>query len=59
MQESMEAYHEAYKGGSHDTLMILQQLANRLYGKPAEEWCREMYDYISKNRERMDKELGI
>jgi hypothetical protein len=43
---------EAYDKGVKDSYMNTKQFADALYGYTADEWCRNLYEYLTKKSEQ-------
>lgn len=50
-----QEYTTAYTEGLKDAFIIMKGEAEDLYGKPADEWCKQMYDKIDKSLEQLTK----
>nr|DAI84125.1 MAG TPA: hypothetical protein [Caudoviricetes sp.] len=45
--------------GTYVTLVSLRRFADKMNGKPADEWCKRMYDHISDQIWRMERTTEV
>lgn len=48
VNESKKGNFNSYKLGIENTCLTLKQFSETLYCMPAEEWCKSLYQHISK-----------
>lgn len=58
-QESIESDHNSYDLGVYTTVIAARTFAHRLYGKPAEEWCKAMYGFLDEQLKTFEDKHGI
>lgn len=51
IEESVESDGNCFDLGFYRAFVEIKKHADSLYGVPAEEWCKEMYEYIKKGNE--------
>lgn len=54
VSESQEHYKNICNISSYISLTIIKKYAEEIYGKPADEWCKLMYEEICKQLESVE-----
>lgn len=58
-EESNESDHNSYDTGVYTTMISVRNVAKRLYGRPAEEWCKAMYRYLDDSIKTYELRHGL
>lgn len=53
VSESQEHYKSICYNSAYISLTFIKEYAEALYGKPADEWCKLMYEFICGLQERL------
>ena len=56
VSESQEHYKNICNISSYISLTIIKKYAEAIYGKPADEWCKLMYEEICKHLDSLTHE---
>lgn len=46
LDERNDNSYDSYKNGHRSAFEMIQKYADSIYGLPADEWCKKMYDRI-------------
>ena len=54
VSESRKKYEKIFRLGMKGACIDIHEYADFLYGKPADEWCKLMYEFICGLQERLN-----
>lgn len=54
VSESIKKSEKIFRLGMKGACIDIRYYADSLYGKPADEWCKQMYDFICGLQERIN-----
>ena len=57
--EACNVKHDNLSTGTYVALVSLRIFADSMNGKPADEWCKLMYDHICHQIERMERSTEV